>query len=148
MFGIGMPELIIILAVALIVIGPKKLPDLAKSLGRALGEFKKATNELKDSIYSESEIKDIKKSLKDFNPNTHPSISKILEPDKESKKSTANPAQQESPQQTAPETHAAAGSAADPDPMDTLKTAFDKLNDPMPEKTAASSDITKKETIS
>ena len=41
MFGIGMPEMILILAVALIVIGPKKLPDLAKSLGRALGEFKK-----------------------------------------------------------------------------------------------------------
>jgi sec-independent protein translocase protein TatB len=42
MFGIGMPEMILILAVALIVIGPKKLPDLAKSLGRAFGEFKKA----------------------------------------------------------------------------------------------------------
>ena len=39
MFGIGMPEMILILAVALIVIGPKKLPDLAKSLGRAIGEF-------------------------------------------------------------------------------------------------------------
>jgi sec-independent protein translocase protein TatB len=43
MFGIGMPEMFLILAIALIVIGPKKLPDLAKSLGRAFGEFKKAT---------------------------------------------------------------------------------------------------------
>lgn len=50
MFGLGMFEILLILAVALLVIGPKKLPDLAKSLGRAMGEFKKATNDLKDSI--------------------------------------------------------------------------------------------------
>ena len=58
MFGIGMPEMILILAVALIVIGPKKLPDLAKSLGRALGEFKKATSELKDSIDIDDELQE------------------------------------------------------------------------------------------
>lgn len=50
MFGMGMPEILLILAIALIVIGPKKLPDIAKSLGKAMGEFKRATNELKDSI--------------------------------------------------------------------------------------------------
>ncbi|GAH09726.1 unnamed protein product, partial [marine sediment metagenome] len=49
MFGIGMPEMLLILAVALIVIGPKKLPDLAKSLGRGLAEFRKATSEIKES---------------------------------------------------------------------------------------------------
>ena len=63
MFGIGMPEMLLILAIALIVIGPKKLPDLAKSLGRALREFKKATSELKESIELDSELKEVKNSF-------------------------------------------------------------------------------------
>lgn len=54
MFGIGMPELLLIMAVALIVIGPKKLPDLARSLGRGLSEFRKATDELKNTLNEES----------------------------------------------------------------------------------------------
>jgi len=49
-FGIGIPELIVIFIVALIIFGPKKLPDLGKALGRGLSEFKKATQEFKDSI--------------------------------------------------------------------------------------------------
>lgn len=60
MFGIGMPEMLLILAIALIVIGPKKLPDLAKSLGRAFAEFKRATSELKESFEIDSELKDIR----------------------------------------------------------------------------------------
>ena len=59
MFGIGMPEMLLIMAIALIVIGPKKLPDLAKSLGRAFGEFKRATSELKASIDLDDDIKDV-----------------------------------------------------------------------------------------
>ena len=50
MLGIGMQEIIIILVVALIVIGPKKLPDLAKALGRAMGEFRRAADDLKDNL--------------------------------------------------------------------------------------------------
>lgn len=53
MFGIGMPELLLILALALIVIGPKKLPDIAKALGRGLAEFKRATDEMKNSFHEE-----------------------------------------------------------------------------------------------
>lgn len=63
MFGIGMPEMMLILAIALIVIGPKKLPDLAKSLGTALGEFKKATSNLTESIQADTDLKDIKDSF-------------------------------------------------------------------------------------
>jgi Tat protein translocase TatB subunit len=55
MFGIGLPELILIMAVALIVVGPEKLPDLAKSLGRGIFELKKAASSLKDSFTEEDE---------------------------------------------------------------------------------------------
>lgn len=50
MFGIGGQELFLILLLALIILGPKKLPDIAKSLGRALGEFQRATDGLKKEI--------------------------------------------------------------------------------------------------
>jgi len=53
MFGIGFPELLLILALALIVIGPKRLPDLAKALGKGMAEFRRATDELKRSMREE-----------------------------------------------------------------------------------------------
>lgn len=50
MFGIGMQELLLIFVVAMIVLGPKKLPELAKTLGRAAREFRKASTDLKQAI--------------------------------------------------------------------------------------------------
>ncbi len=65
MFGIGMPELVIILAIALIVIGPSKLPDLAKALGKGMREFKKATQEIKESLDLDEDFEDVRKGLVD-----------------------------------------------------------------------------------
>ncbi len=56
MFGIGMPELLIILVLALIVMGPKKLPEMARSLGKGLAEFKRASSEMRSSIEEESRV--------------------------------------------------------------------------------------------
>ncbi|WP_373497778.1 twin-arginine translocase TatA/TatE family subunit [Desulfococcus sp.] len=61
-----MTEVLLVLAIALIVIGPKKLPDLAKSLGRAMIEFKRATAELKSSLEVDTDVTDIKKTFKDM----------------------------------------------------------------------------------
>ena len=59
MFGIGMPELLLILGLALIVLGPKKLPELAKTLGKGLAEFRRATEDLKDEFRKmEHEVED------------------------------------------------------------------------------------------
>ncbi len=51
MFGIGIPELLIILIVALIIFGPKRLPELGKALGRGMAEFRKASSELQDAMH-------------------------------------------------------------------------------------------------
>jgi TatA/E family protein of Tat protein translocase len=54
MFGsLGMPELIVIFVIALVVFGPRKLPELGRSLGRGIAEFKKATNELQNTLEQE-----------------------------------------------------------------------------------------------
>jgi TatA/E family protein of Tat protein translocase len=70
MFGIGMPELILILALALIVLGPKKLPEVARALGKGLAEFRRAADELKDEL---SRIEpEAEAAPKDPPPETHP----------------------------------------------------------------------------
>ena len=56
MFGLGIPELIVIGILALVVLGPRRLPDLGRSIGRAMAEFKKASQEFQDSMKEEMNI--------------------------------------------------------------------------------------------
>jgi sec-independent protein translocase protein TatA len=60
MFGLGIPELIVIFVIALVVFGPKKLPDLGKSIGRAMAEFKKAQQDFQESV--QSEMREVQKT--------------------------------------------------------------------------------------
>lgn len=65
MFGLGFGEIIIILFVALLFIGPKKLPELAKSLGKGLKEFKKATTEFTEQVKESAEVEPPKEKIED-----------------------------------------------------------------------------------
>lgn len=86
MFNIGLPELMIIVAIALIVFGPNKLPELAKAFGKAMREFKKATEEVKESFEAETkDLEDLKntviteENLTKFIDNTSASTEQISE---------------------------------------------------------------------
>jgi len=121
MFGIGMPELLLILAIALIVIGPKKLPDLAKSLGRAMREFKKATNEFKETLQIDEDMTDVKKAFDGLGKDIKDSVSP---------EETADFKRPDASQNTADKTALGEQDARGDEPDDKIenvKTAFDEL---------------------
>ena len=63
--SIGMPELIIIFVIALIIFGPRKLPELGRSLGKSIAEFKKASNELKSTLEEEIRLEEQRTTLEE-----------------------------------------------------------------------------------
>ena len=64
---VGVPEMIIILVIALIVFGPRKLPELGRSLGKSLGEFKRASNDLRNTLDEEIRIEEKQDDKNTFN---------------------------------------------------------------------------------
>jgi sec-independent protein translocase protein TatA len=80
MFGIGMPELMIILVLALVVLGPQKLPELARSLGKGLAEFKRASNDFRRSLEEEARTVEVKEGMVGVN-----AVEATLEPERASK---------------------------------------------------------------
>ncbi len=126
MFGIGMPEMILILAIALIVIGPKKLPDLAKSLGKAMGEFKNAASDLKDSIaIDDGDLKDVKNAFEDVNRDIKDTVNLSagkVEKNTDSSSSVADDGEDKTPDDK------------DKDTIDNTRAAFDRMKNQDSEK--------------
>jgi sec-independent protein translocase protein TatB len=122
MFGIGMPEMLVILALALIVIGPKKLPDLAKSLGRAMREFKRATNELKETIQLEGELSEVKDTINGISDDVKHAVDIDLESEKKKTDKTGTDNEKTDEEKNDRETD-----SDDSGNLKNLKKAFDNL---------------------
>lgn len=67
-FGIGMQEIMLICVIALIVVGPKRLPEMAKALGKGYGEFRRAFEDMKRSVQTDLQTEEIRRSLLDLPP--------------------------------------------------------------------------------
>ena len=126
MFGIGMPELLLLLAIALIVIGPKKLPDLAKSLGRAMREFKKATNEFKETIQIDEDLSDVKKAFDGLGDDIKDSVS-LKKETAEFKRPDEPKSDEGDVDQNGKDAEGAVKSDKE-DKLENVKQAFDELN--------------------
>ena len=80
MGSIGMPEMLVILVIALIIFGPRKLPELGKSLGKSLAEFKRASNELKSTLEEEIRVEEQQNARRATAPPLPPSATTTPSP--------------------------------------------------------------------
>ena len=120
MFGIGMPEMLLICAIALIVIGPKKLPDLAKSLGRAFGEFKRATSDLKESLEIDTDLSDVSKPFDEITDDIKDSLDSPVD-------QMANESSESDPPEDNDDKQG--GEPVEPDSTDSIETDTSEDND-------------------
>ncbi|MCE5243430.1 MAG: Sec-independent protein translocase protein TatB [Syntrophobacteraceae bacterium] len=94
MFGIGFPEMLVILVVALIAVGPSKLPDLARALGRGYAEFRKAMDELKETFDQDETVRGLRDEFRTAQRHVNsfrPSLNSLIQP-------SSPPAKEEAPQ--------------------------------------------------
>jgi len=78
--SVGVPELIIIFTIALIIFGPRKLPELGKSLGKSLAEFKRASNELKNTLDEEIRMEERRSAERQEAPRTVSNYTEVTPP--------------------------------------------------------------------
>jgi Tat protein translocase TatB subunit len=100
MFGIGMPELLVIAVIALLVVGPKRLPDIARALGKGLAEFRKVTEDATDTIKETLKTDELKKDMDGLKDSLL--YGKVEEPGKPAPPPEAEKAGSDAPKQDAP----------------------------------------------
>ncbi|MFK7897867.1 MAG: twin-arginine translocase TatA/TatE family subunit [Myxococcota bacterium] len=118
MFGIGPMELLLILVVALLVFGPKRLPELARTLGRGMGEFRRASNDLRQSLALDDLQKDLREGLSGENSIHRPAQAGDSLPDveKTAEKAAEKTADQTAEAETPAEAEAAPSAGDGPEP--------------------------------
>ena len=84
--SIGMPELIIIFVIALIIFGPRKLPELGRSLGKSIAEFKRASNELKNTLEEEIRLEEQKQTFEATKATATPAPAAVAAADEPARK--------------------------------------------------------------